>query len=70
MIVLLQVFTVYFHMVLWTKDHDGGGKPIMLQLVLQLLQEGVDAVSIRYSPSLEVFKGRLDIVLMDVVSGE
>lgn len=70
MIVLLQVFTVYFLMVLWTKDHDGGGKPIMLQLVLQLLQEGVDAVSIRYSPSLEVFKGRLDIVLMDVVSGE
>lgn len=70
MIVLLQVFTVYFLMVLWTKDHDGGGKPIMLQLVLQLLQEGVDAVSIRYSPSLEVFKGRLDIVPMDVVSGE
>lgn len=61
---------MYFLMVLWTKDHDGGGKPIMLQLVLQLLQEGVDAVSIRYSPSLEVFKGRLDIVLMDVVSGE
>lgn len=70
MIVLLQVFTVYFLMVLWTKDHDGGGKPIMLQLVLQLLQEGVDAIGIRYSPSLEVFKGRLYVVLRDVVSGE
>lgn len=61
---------MYFHMVLWTKDHDGGGKPIMLQLVLQLLQEGVDAIGIRYSPSLEVFKGRLYVVLRDVVSGE
>lgn len=46
------------------------GKTIILQLVLQLLQEGVDAIHIRYSPSLEVFKGLLDVVLRDVVSGE
>lgn len=34
-----------FFMVLWTKDHDGGGKNQLVGSALKMLQEDVEAVT-------------------------
>lgn len=62
-VVRFYVFTIYFFMVLWTKDHDGGGKAMVLQIVrvdsaLKMLQGGVDAVTAQQM-FLDYFKGKL-----------
>lgn len=36
-----------FFIVLWTKDHDGGGKKQLVGSALRMLQEDVEAVTER-----------------------
>lgn len=44
-IVRFYVYTICFFIVLWTKDHDGGGKKQLVGSALKRLQVDMDAVT-------------------------